>query len=186
MHGRSCSPCQRNHPPLKPLGCCCCLDIGTVCLQTQRSSKRGSKRGSSGPPRATQPPAWRSRACAAQPPAWRSRARAQDQEHVQQARREGSRGCSCAGVVSCCTVLHCGGAQWCTFVELTMPQACVLWRTNRPAQPCPLWRCSYKRIASDPKINHFFEGKHSLRSGNHGSASNVRSPGGLSGGPAVP
>ena len=34
---------------------------GTVCLQAQRGSERGNRRGSC-PPRATQPPAWRPRA----------------------------------------------------------------------------------------------------------------------------
>ena len=60
---------------------------------------------------------------------------------------------------------------------LQCPRHACCKQTSHPAQRCPFWHCSYKRIASDPKINHFFEGEPSQGkpwSVSQGSASNVQ------------
>ncbi len=44
-------------------------------------------------------------------------------------------------------------------LSLQCPRHLCCKQTSHHAQYCsPLWHCSYKRIASDPNINHFFEG----------------------------
>ena len=66
------------------------------------------------------------------------------------------------------TVVEC--CEWPTLIMLVstvwqLESLSLQWSRHLCFSPpnyqhCPLWHCSYKRIASDPKINHFFEGKH--------------------------